>query len=237
MADEFAKKHDDFETPGLSGTRGRRVYFVRHGMTDWNKQFRYQGSTDIPLCEEGERQAQRAARRLARLGAVRIVSSPLRRSLRTAEILAAELGSPKVEVWPELTEVDFGGWEGLTVAQIKARYGDESFEKWRSEQLDVTAPEGEDVAHAYERAQSAAGKLLGAEDKSMIVVGHGAFFRVLMLPIIRMPKCSLFWRMRLDNCSISAFDVDKQKRASVTYLNDTLHMLTPFSDIADLPLA
>ena len=43
--------------------------------------------------------------------------------------------------------------------------------------------------------------------------------------------------MRLDNCSISAFDVDRQGRASVTFLNDTLHMLTPFSDIADLPLA
>lgn len=237
MADESAKKHDDFETPGLSGTRGRRIYFVRHGMTDWNKQFRYQGSTDIPLCEEGERQAQRAARRLARLGAVRIVSSPLRRSLRTAEILAAELGSPKVEVWPELTEVDFGGWEGLTVPQIKEKYGAELFEKWRNEQLDVTAPDGESVCETYERAAAAAAKLLARREERLIVVGHGAFFRVLLLPLIRMPRCSLFWRMRLDNCSISAFDVDRQGRASVTFLNDTLHMLTPFSDIADLPLA
>ena len=237
MAESAMKKQDDLETPGLSGTKGRRIFFVRHGMTDWNKQFRYQGSTDIPLCEEGERQAARAARRLSRLRGTRVISSPLKRSRRTAEIIAAELGTDSVEVWSELTEVDFGGWEGLTVAQIKEKYGAEMFNNWRSEQLEVTAPDGEDVRRTYERAASAAKRLLAMQEDRLIVVGHGAFFRVLLLPIIRMPRCSLFWRMRFDNCSISAFDVDGQGRASVTFLNDTLHMLVPFSDIADLPLA
>ena len=237
MADDTAKEQREFETPGLSGTRGRRIYFVRHGMTEWNKQFRYQGSTDIPLCEEGERQAERAAQRLTQLRGTTVISSPLKRSLRTAEIIAKELGTSGVEVWNELTEVDFGGWEGLTVPQIKEKYGAELFEKWRNEQLDVTAPDGESVCETYERAAAAAAKLLARREERLIVVGHGAFFRVLLLPLIRMPRCSLFWRMRLDNCSISAFDVDRQGRASVTFLNDTLHMLTPFSDIADLPLA
>ena len=230
------KTNAETEAPGLSSARGRRVYFVRHGITDWNKSFRYQGATDIPLCADGELQAERAAKRLSGLKCERIISSPLRRARRTAEIIAQELQLAETEVWDELTEVDFGEWEGLTTAGIRQKFGDELFDAWRAAQLDVTAPGGEDVRHVYDRSAAAAARLLDADEDNIIVVGHGAMFRALLLPLIGLPRCDTFWRMRMDNCAISSVDISKHRTAMVTFLNDTLHLKVPFGEIASLPL-
>lgn len=231
-------KQDIDEAPGLSAPEdGRKIYFVRHGKTEWNNHFRYQGSTNVPLCNEGREQARRAGLRLSKLNVESIICSPLDRAHETAECIAAYHAGVSVEKNPLLSEVNFGEWEGLTVPEIKARSGEELFYKWRRNELHVTVPGGEPADAVYERASRAASELLSRTEGCIVVVGHGAMFRALFLPLLGIPRSNIFWKMRIDNCSISAVNVDKNGKATLSFLNDTLHMYVPECEIADLPLA
>ena len=86
-------------------------YFVRHGQTDWNKEHKVMGQTDIPLNDTGIKQAQIVAQHIAHLDIVHIVSSPLKRTTQTAEIIANTINKPIVVV-NELTECCMGIMEG-----------------------------------------------------------------------------------------------------------------------------
>lgn len=224
------------EAPGLVQPAVRRIYLVRHGVTEWNKQFRYQGSADIPLSAEGEEQADRVGLRLSQLRVERIISSPLRRAMGTALRIAERVDVDNVEQWEDLREVDFGDWEGLTVREIVAKFGEDNFDAWRRAQIDVTAANGEDARSVYDRAGRAVQRLSGMQDEVTVVVSHGAIFRALMLHFIDVPKSSVFWKMRMDNCSVSAVEFDRKGRRSVRFFNDTVHLRAERGIIHSIPL-
>lgn len=224
------------DTPGLAPPAARRIYLVRHGVTEWNKLFRYQGATDIPLSSEGEEQAERAGLRLSQFAVDRIISSPLQRSLMTAGKIASLVGVANVETWDELREVDFGDWEGLTVPEIIARYGQDVFNAWRTAQSDVKAANGEEPRSVYERSGGAAARLRAFDDEVVVVVSHGAIFRSLLLHFIEAPRSSVFWKMRMDNCSISAIEIDRRRRSSVRFFNDTVHLYIEREKVHLIPL-
>ena len=92
----------------------RNFYFLRHGQTAWNVEGRFQGHSDIPLNEVGLAQAHDAAKILARCPIDLIVTSPLMRARRTAEIVSAQLGKPLL-FDDDLKERRFGAFEGLVV--------------------------------------------------------------------------------------------------------------------------
>lgn len=98
------------------------LYLVRHGETDWNRQRRIQGRTDIPLNDTGRDQARLTGILLTRRPITRVYSSPLSRALETAEIIAAQLGVEDPETHEALVERDYGAAEGLSFAEIDARY-------------------------------------------------------------------------------------------------------------------
>ena len=224
------------ETPGLSLVIKRKITLVRHGITEWNKKFRYQGITDVPLSPEGEEQAKKAALRLSCESVDRVISSPLGRSMKTAAIIAETIGKNAVERWDELREVDFGDWEGLTVPQIKDKFGEDLFERWKSSQVDVTATNGEEADLVYKRAEACAARILALKDEHVVVVGHGALFRMLLLPLINVPRGNVFWRMKMDNCSLSGIGIDRKNRAFIVFFNDTIHLRTNLDCIKDIPL-
>ena len=101
----------------------RRLLLLRHGQTAWNAQSRFQGQTDIDLDDVGRAQAERAGELLARLRPDLLVSSDLRRATDTAAALARRTGLA-VSVDSRLRETDAGQWQGLTAAEIDARFGD-----------------------------------------------------------------------------------------------------------------
>lgn len=224
------------DSPGLALQAIRRIYLVRHGVTEWNQLFRYQGSTDIALSEEGIEQAERAGIRLSRLMVKRIITSPQRRAVDTALSIAKQVGVKDIEKWDDLREVSFGEWEGLTVPEIIAAFGQELFDAWRKAQLEVTAPGGEDAHSVRDRSKRAAQKLSALNDKVTVVVSHGAIFRSLILHLLDVPLSSVFWKMRIDNCSISAVEFDGRGRCSVSFLNDTTHLQTSREKIHSIPL-
>src|SRR5437764_11056533 len=108
-----------------------RIYYVRHGLTDWNKEGRLQGHRDIPLNERGRAQAARCGELLCDLLSAsgrkpedcHYVSSPLARASETMEIMRAGLGLCRsgYQKDPRLVEIGFGEWEGLTYREVLAR--------------------------------------------------------------------------------------------------------------------
>jgi broad specificity phosphatase PhoE len=91
------------------------IYLARHGETAWSLSGQHTGRTDLPLTEEGERQARRLAPRLAGLGFVKVFTSPLQRAARTCEL--AGFGAT-AQPDPDLLEWDYGDYEGRRTADI-----------------------------------------------------------------------------------------------------------------------
>ena len=105
-----------------------RLLLARHGETDWNREQRFQGHADPPLNQTGRAQAVDLSVALAAEPLAAVYSSPLRRALETAEIVAAAHGQEPVTV-DALMEVDVGSWQGLTRAEVEERYPDQ-FARW-----------------------------------------------------------------------------------------------------------
>ncbi|MPZ54076.1 MAG: hypothetical protein GEU79_15320 [Acidimicrobiia bacterium] len=121
------------------------LYLVRHGETTLNTQGRFRGHTDPALNRRGRRQAREAGRQLAPVRPEAIYSSPLRRAVETAEAIAQQAGLDVITS-PDLIDIDYGTWEGLTPAQA-AVLNPEAYTAFRSDPLSATPPGGEAVKH------------------------------------------------------------------------------------------
>lgn len=118
----------------------RRITLVRHGETTGQSSVRYYGSTDVPLASLGEEQMRRVAAAVTGVRFDSVFSSTLRRSRRSAEIVAP--AGHFVRAVPEFDEVDFGRWEGLTKEEIAARDPD-LYAEWRAAPQVFVYPDGE----------------------------------------------------------------------------------------------
>lgn len=144
------------------------VYLARHGETAWSLTGRHTGLTDMPLTERGERNAQRLGKRLAGHGFVRVFASPLQRALRTCELAGFE---PLAKVDPDLLEWNYGEYEGLTTAQIRANRPD-----WQLFRDGCPGGESPDqVGRRADRVVSRLRELTG----DALVFSSGHFLRVL----------------------------------------------------------
>jgi broad specificity phosphatase PhoE len=158
---------------------------VRHGETDWNRDRRIQGSTDIPLNDAGRAQARDAAATLrdqldlsSVLVAPVIVSSELSRARETAQIIAAELELSAPRAYADLRERAYGDAEGVDAAEFISRWGD-----WHTAEV----PGAEPWPHLRERGLRAlasvvrdARRATAPAAASVIVVTHGALIRELI---------------------------------------------------------
>ena len=123
------------------------LILLRHGETVGQSSIRLYGATDIALSPVGEQQVQRAAAALKHHRFDRVLSSPLQRARRSAEIVLAALDpplhtAPTLELVPGFREIDFGAWEGWTYAEAETR-DPSGFARWRSEGHAFTYPGGE----------------------------------------------------------------------------------------------
>ncbi len=144
------------------------VVLARHGETEWSRDRRHTGSTDIPLTEAGRREATRLGGQLARHDFARVLSSPLERARETCRL--AGLGE-RAELDPDLVEWDYGEYEGITTAQIRERRPGWSL--WRD-----GCPGGETAADVGRRADRVIASL-GGVDGDVAVFAHGHVLRVL----------------------------------------------------------
>jgi broad specificity phosphatase PhoE len=127
-----------------------RLILVRHGLTAWNLDGRYQGHTDTSLCAQGVDEARAAGAALRHTRACLLLSSPLRRARATAEVIARALGSIPCQIEERLIEIGFGDWEGLTQAEVRRR-SPGLLRQWKRAPESFRFPGGEGLCDGWRR--------------------------------------------------------------------------------------
>jgi alpha-ribazole phosphatase len=199
-----------------------RLYVVRHGATVWNKETRYQGQTDIPLNEEGERQAEKIAARFAGECIQAVYSSPLKRAFDTAKQIARP-HSLDVCCLPGMLEIGFGDWEGKEYTHIRQQYSEE-LRRWIQNPLDNHVPNGEALPELHQRVEGALQEILSShEEGNVVLVAHSGSIRMLFCCLLKM-DLSAFWRIMQFNGAINQIEF-RNGVPTVFTMNDTQHMI------------
>ena len=144
-----------------------RCYLLRHGATEWSENGRHTGTTDLPLLPRGEDQARAAGALLAGITFDLVLCSPLQRARRTAELA----GLPAPETEPDLVEWDYGDYEGVTTATIRATVP--GWTVWHG-----ACPGGETAEQVAARVDRVIARVRAATGPA-VLVAHGHVLRVL----------------------------------------------------------
>jgi broad specificity phosphatase PhoE len=148
----------------LLATPSRSFLCLRHGVTDWNAQGRFQGRTDILLNDEGILQAHTAALRLRNLRLDHVVASPLLRAVKTAEIVASASTAP-LAIDEGIIECDFGSLEGRSIEEAMKEHGLTA----RDQIATILPPDGEAWASVSTRSLRCVSQWLDRHPRAMIL--------------------------------------------------------------------
>ncbi|MHA7155019.1 histidine phosphatase family protein [Arthrobacter sp. TMN-50] len=184
----------------------RRIIFWRHGRTDWNARGLFQGQEDIPLDEIGRQQAQEAAAELAHLAPARLLSSDLARAADTATELASLTGL-SVHCDARVRETDAGRWQGLSFADIAARFPDDQT-AWRNGDPEVRAGGGESrVTVGRRMAEGTLDAVSGlAAGQTLVVASHGGAIRAGLAALMGLPPQLWSSLSGVSNCHWSVLE-------------------------------
>nr|WP_238341963.1 bifunctional RNase H/acid phosphatase [Actinopolymorpha rutila] len=205
VAEESAPDEESAPARGWGADVGAvtTLLLLRHGETERSvdKRFSGSGGADVPLTEQGRAQAVAAARSLAdRLGVAAVVSSPLRRTRETADVVADALGLP-VEVEPGLAETAFGEWDGFTFAEVGQRWPAE-LQAWLAD-TSVAPPGGESFDQVLTRVRAARDRLIRTYgDKTVVVVTHVTPIKLLTCLALDVPVRAAY-RMELPPAALT----------------------------------
>ena len=167
------------------------VYIVRHGQTDWNVEERLQGQADIDINAQGRGEAAGNGRRLAGLIAdpqdFDFVASPMIRTRHTMELVRQAMGLPAqgYSTDPRLMEMNFGDWQGYTIAEVEKHYPGSTqgrvLDKW-----DFRPPG--DAAESYQMLLERVRPFFEALERRTVCVTHGGVIRALFRLVEKVPK-------------------------------------------------
>lgn len=210
--------------PGWTGAIGSptRFLLLRHGQTPLSIERRYSGRGNPGLTDLGRAQAAAAAARIGKRGGIAaIVSSPLDRARSTAAAAGRALDLP-VTVHDDLTETDFGAWEGLTFREAAERDPD-LHRAWLGD-TSVRPPHGESFDEVNARTATARDELIGRyPGQTVLLVSHVTPIKT-MLQFALDASPSLLYRLHLDLASLSIAEFFDDGGSSVRLVNDTSHL-------------
>jgi broad specificity phosphatase PhoE len=190
---------------------------IRHGDTDWNVEEIFRGRVDVELNETGIKQPQLLAEYLEDVPIKAICSSPLKRALKTAEVIA---DSHYIDVTPapELIDFDYGEWQGLSQDTVKEKY-QTLYAEWSKDPHLVKMPKGESLNDVKRRAVSLVDRLIAEHEGTIALVSHRVIHKVMICALLGLDN-SHFWNIRLDTCGITTF-THEDKRFVLVRHNDT----------------
>jgi alpha-ribazole phosphatase len=207
-----------------------KIFFVRHGLTSWNHVHRYQGHTDIFLSEDGIKQAYALKERFSNTPVEAIYSSDLQRARKTAEIINEAHRLP-LNTCPELREIHFGNWEGLTFSEITERYPELS-QKWLTTPHLIELPAGESLAKVQKRGMEVIHHIIARHLKGqVIVVAHGVIIATILGGLLKIPLHKM-QGYKQDNTAVSLVTVAPRTgkqfpleyEANLELFNDLSHL-------------
>ena len=158
------------------------IILARHGETQWNVEEIFRGRIDVELNETGVKQAELLAKYLSALQIDAIYSSPLKRALKTAEMIASH-HKLDVEIAPGLIDFDYGKWQGLSHQEVKDKYK-ELYAEWRQNPHRVKMPSGERLDDVRKRALGVVDEVIAKHDGTVVLVSHRVVNKVLICALI-----------------------------------------------------
>src|SRR5215510_1792977 len=199
------------------------IYMARHGETAWSRTGRHTGLTDLPLTEQGERNARRLGERLKGLTFAKVFTSPLRRAMRTCEL--AGFWSV-AEIDPDFVEWDYGDYDGRTLAEIRAERPDWSLFR-------DGCPGGESPRQIAERADRVAHRLRAATGDVLLFSGRH-FMQALAVRWIGAEPIGIAESLTLSTSSLSALGYKNSlSQPAIRLWNETHYLLAPNEQGAD----
>ena len=182
---------------------------------------RFRGRADLELDEVGIKQAQAAAERIAEEWKISaIYSSPLRRTLNTAEIIAQRQGL-EVKPLPGIIDIDYGEWQGLSPEEAAAK-DNALYTAWMNKPHTVKFPGGESLTEIRERANTAVKELVQHSEGTIALVSHKVVCHILVLNFLGLDN-SHFWQIVQDVTAVNLFEI-RDGIPSALLINDTCHL-------------
>jgi len=172
--------------------RINRLYLIRHGQINGYEKFPVYGHTDVDMTKTGNLQMEKMAERLSLTEIKAIYSSDLERSNKGALQIARYHDVPIYSL-PELREMCFGDWEGLTLSEIRNRFPGE-MQKRQADLLHYNVPgEGESIKQFSERISNCFERILGEQkDNDFVIVAHGGVNRVILCNALGLDLVKIF---------------------------------------------
>ena len=198
-----------------------RIYLVRHGTTEWNREEIFRGRADCALNESGRAEARAVAAYFEEVELDGIYTSPLARAAETAAAIAAGRGMEVVSD-PAFIDLDFGEWEGHPLKEVRER--DPSlYRAWRERPQEVTIPGGENLDSVRARAWEGLLKVARENpDRTVVIVSHRVITKVLICAALGLDN-SHFWQIKQDTTAINRLEYSRAA-FRVSLLNDTCHL-------------
>ena len=196
------------------------LILARHGETEWNVEEIFRGRIDIQLNETGIKQVELLAKHLSKIKIDAIYSSPLKRALRTAEIIAV-YHKLQVKIAPELIDFNFGEWQGLSHQEVKEKHKG-IYAQWINSPHQVKIPGGESLNDVRERAIGVVDEVIAKYEGTVILVSHRVVNKVLICALLGLGN-SHFWNIKQDTCGITTFNYENA-RSILTEHNNTSYL-------------
>jgi broad specificity phosphatase PhoE len=197
-----------------------KLILVRHGETAWNVEKIYRGRTDVNLDEVGMKQAELLGKYLSNWELEAIYSSPLKRALDTANIIA-RYHKVDIHVAEGLIDFDYGEWQSLPENEAERLYPT-LHNGWQSNPHKVKMPGGESLEDVKKRSIKVVDDILSEYQGNVVLVSHRVVNKVLMCSLLGLDN-SHFWNIKQDVGGITIFNyVDG--RFVLTRHNDTSYL-------------
>ena len=202
------------------------VYLVRHGTTQWNQELRYQGQTDNPLDEIGERQGACLEEYFKDIYVDLGVTSPLQRAVKTLDYcLAAQDHEVPVLVEPGVMEINFGVIDGWNRKEIEEGYP-EFYRMYvlNEDRGHAQAPGGESMIQVYNRVTEAVMRIAREHrGENIVIASHGTAIQTFLnyasgIPAEKMDRFLLY------NVSVSCAEIDENDNVRLLYYGDKHHV-------------
>jgi len=197
-----------------------KLILARHGETAWNVEKIYRGRADVNLDEVGVKQAELLGKYLSNWKLEAIYSSPLKRALDTANIIARyqKIG---VHIAEGLIDFDYGKWQSLSEQEVKKIYTT-LHNEWNNNPHKVKMPGGESLEDVRRRAIEVVDDVLSKYQGSVVLVSHRVVNKVLICSLLGLDN-SHFWNINLDVGGITIFDYVDGRFVLIRH-NDTSHL-------------